>query len=564
VRFRVSEFFAPLTLCAGLLMTSLPAKAQTAPDPVAALPRALMPARALASMPAGNFFENLWVDGDGSLLITSYLGREILRWRTAVGLTVEARIDGHPASIASDSDGTRYVAVHGQSFRVGAAMLESQRIVRLNADGSTETVLNAPQAKFFNGMAWLSPGRFLIADSLAGTIWLLDVHAKSLMPWLQHQDLESSLPQRMVPGANGIHIVGEQVWISNSSRRLLMTVALLPDFTAGSLQRRVEGLPIDDFALAADGSILAATHRQAVLRLRLDGKHEVIAESADVNDSTAVRFGRGAEAGKAYVVTSGGAFAGRSETVQLVQLDTGTTAAPEREPRRRMSNLDMRLVLALKVGDEAAQKWLPAPWRVAAVSTGPAQGSNLSLIFVDRQQVLDEAGALDRGGLERSMIVTVPARHPLTGESTTFPIRAYSTLAREVPGPYGTSAAAAISRQASVSGEPTGASLATESWRVATPDGRSLELTVAGQIGMPGRVSAQAALRSPTQPAFMRVYRIEQAVDQWRSAVAGSSDRVTTLQLRSDIAELMPLLGSQPQVLSVAHVPWYQRQVFIP
>jgi sugar lactone lactonase YvrE len=523
-----------------------------------------MPTRTLASMPAGNFFENLWVDGDGSLLITSYLGREILRWRAAVGLTVEARIDGYPVSIASDSDGARYVAVHGQSFRAGAAVLESQRIVRLNADGSAETVLNAPQAKFFNGMAWLSPGRFLVADSLAGTIWLLDVTAKTLVPWLQHEDLQSSLPQRMVPGANGIHIVGDQVWISNSSRRLLMTVALLPDFTAGALQRRVEGLPIDDFALAADGSILAATHRQAVLRLRTDGKHEVIAESADVNDSTAVRFGRGADAGKAFVVTSGGAFAGRSETVQLVQLDTGTTAAAEREPRRRLSNLDMRLVLALKVSEEAAQKWLPAPWRVAPVTSGPAQGSNLSLIFVDRQQVLDETGALDRGGLERSMIVTVPARHPLTGESTTFPIRAYSTVAREVPGPYGTSATATIAREARVSGEPNGASTSSESWRVATPDGRSLELTASGRIGMPGRVAAHAALRSPTQPGFMRIYRIEQAVDWWRSAVPGSSDRVTALQLHSDIAELMPLLGNQPQVLSLAQIPWYQRQVFVP
>lgn len=567
VRSLIFKRLASLAVCAGLWMNSFSTQAQTAPDPIAALPRALMTSRTLASMPAGNFFENLWVDADGSLLITNYLGREILRWRSAVGLTVEARIDGYPVSIASDSDGLRYAAVHGQSFRAGSALLESQRIVRLNADGSSETVVNAPQAKFLNGMAWLSPGRFLVADSLAGTIWLLDIASKSLVPWLQHEDLQSSLPQRMVPGANGIHIVGDQVWISNSSRRLLMTVRLLPDFTAGTLERRVEGLPVDDFALTADGSILAATHRQAVLRLRMDGKHEVIAESADVNDSTAIRFGRGADAGKAFVVTSGGAFAGRNETVQLVQLETGTTAAPEREARQRMSNLDMRLVLALKVSDEAAQKWLPSPWRVAPASSGPAQGSNLSLIFVDRLQVLDSTGALDRAGLERSMIVTVPARHPITGESTTFPIRAYSTLAREVPGPYSTSALASIARESRVTNDPKddpkSPGVASETWRVTTPDG-GLDLVASGSISMPGRVSAQAALRSPTQPGFMRVYRIEQAVDWWRSAVTGSRDRVVTLQLRSDIAELAPLLGSQPQILSVAQVPVYQRQVLVP
>jgi hypothetical protein len=146
VRSLIFKRLASLAVCAGLWMNSFSAQAQTAPDPIAALPRALMTSRTLASMPAGNFFENLWVDGDGSLLITNYLGREILRWRSAVGLTVEARIDGHPVSIASDSDGLRYVAVHGQSFRAGSALLESQRIVRLNADGSSETVVNAPQA----------------------------------------------------------------------------------------------------------------------------------------------------------------------------------------------------------------------------------------------------------------------------------------------------------------------------------------------------------------------------------------------------------------------------------
>jgi hypothetical protein len=228
-----------------------------------------------------------------------------------------------------------------------------------------------------------------------------------------------------------------------------------------------------------------------------------------------------------------------------------------------MSNLDMRLVLALKVSDEAAQKWLPSPWRVAPVSSGPAQGSNLSLIFVDRLQVLDSSGALDRPGLERSMIVTVPARHPATGESTTFPIRAYSTLASEVPGPYGTSALAGISRDSRVTNDPNSPGLANESWRVATPEG-ALDLVASASPAMPAPVLAQAALRSPTQPGFMRVYRIEQAVDWWRSAVTGSIDRVMTLQLRSDIAELTPLLGAQPQILSVAQVPFYKRQVLVP
>ena len=548
----------------GLWLNTPSAFSQAVVDPIATLPRALMPSSTLASLPAGNFLENMWVDDDNSLLITNYLSKELLRWRGSTGFSVEARLEGHPVSISKDSDGMRYLAVHGQSFKVGPVMLESQRIVRLYPDGKTENVLDAPQAKFLNGMAWLSPGRFLVADSLAGTVWLLDIAAKTLTPWLVHDELKSTLPQRMVPGANGIHIVGKQVWISNSSRRLLMTVDLKDDFTAGDLQKRVEGLPIDDFAVAADGSILAATHRQAVLRLRPNGTHEVIAESADVNDSTAIRFGRGSEADKAFVITSGGAFAGRSESVQLIQLKTNTKAAAEREPIRRSSNLDMRMVLALKVNNDLVQKRLPVPWQVAPVATGPSQGSNLSLIFVDRIQVQDGAGAMDLGGSERSLVVTAPGKHPITGEQTTFPILAYSDLAKEIPGPYSTTALASISRNARTLSESNGAKSASENWLVRTTSGRSLNFSVDGRTSMPSNVLANASLRSPKQSDFMRIYRVDQYIDWWRSTRPDMADRVTSIQLKSDIDELAPLLNEQAQVLSVAYVPVYRRQVFVP
>jgi len=564
MKYQTKSWINQLILLVGLAFSTNIAYSQAPVDPIASLPRSLMPARTLASLPAGNFFENIWVDDDNSLIVTNYLAKEVLRWRPSTGFVVEGRIDGHPVSLSKDSDGTRYLAVHGQSFKAGAAMLDSQRIVRLNADGSSEKLLDAPQAKFLNGMAWLSPGRFLIADSLAGTIWLLDVATKSLIPWLEYEDLKSSLPQRMVPGANGIHIVGKQVWVSNSSRRLLMTVTLNEDFTAGEIQRRVEGLPIDDFAVAADGSILAATHRQAVLRLRPNGIHEVIAESADVNDSTAIRFGRGTEADKAYVITSGGAFAGRSETVQLIQLTTNTKAATERAPVLKSSNLDARLVLALKVNNESVQKWLPVPWQVAPVAAGPAQGSNLSLVFIDRLNVQDSTGALDAGGLEKSLVITVPGKHPLTGEVTTFPIRAFSNLPREVPGPYSTSQLAKISRNTQLNTPPEGITTAQENWRVTTASGRSLMLSVTARTSMPSNVLAQASLRSPKPSDFMRIYRVDQYLDWWRSTRPGNADRVIDLQLKSDIEDLAPLVNEQMQVLSVAHVPVYRRQVFLP
>jgi sugar lactone lactonase YvrE len=536
-----------------------------AADPLAALPRAIAAQEALATLPPGTFLENLWVAPDGSLLITSYLAREVLRWRPGAGISVFARLPVHPVSLAADTDGTLYVAAHGKSFRQGAALLESQQIWRLGTGGAAELVMDVPEARFLNGIAWLGNGRFLVADSQAGVLWLFDARSKTMTPWLRHEDLQSALPQRMVPGANGINIVGSEVWVSNSSKRLLMSVPLLPDGTAGELRRRVQGLPIDDFAVASDGSVFAATHGTAVLRLRPDGPHAVVAESFEVQDSTSLRFGRGeADREQLYVVTSGGAFAGRTESAYLTRLNVGIGAAPLREPKKVQSNADQRLVLALRANAEAVQRALPAPWRLEPVAAGPARGATLSLIFIERLVAQDAQGRPDPAGVERSLVVTVPARHPLTGEAATFPIVAYTTALSQVPGPYSNSQAATITRRAgSVAADSAPAEIA-ETWQLRGASGGELLLELRGRASMPARTTLSASLRSPVQAGFGRTYLIEQGVVALRSSGNPPTDTVQSLALRSSLADLAALLDGSEPIVGVSWVPWYLRQVFVP
>jgi len=99
-----SKFLRPIIFFLMIKVSFTTAFAQPAVDPIAPLPRALMPAVTLATLPAGNFLENIWVDDDNSLLITNYLTKEIIRWRATTGMTVEGKIDGHPVSISKDSD----------------------------------------------------------------------------------------------------------------------------------------------------------------------------------------------------------------------------------------------------------------------------------------------------------------------------------------------------------------------------------------------------------------------------------------------------------------------------
>jgi hypothetical protein len=48
------------------------------------------------------------------------------------------------------------------------------------------------------------------------------------------------------------------------------------------------------------------------------------------------------------------------------------------------SNVDVRTVVALKVAEAEAQKLLPAGWQVNPVASGPNQGANLTLTFIDQ------------------------------------------------------------------------------------------------------------------------------------------------------------------------------------
>ncbi len=48
-------------------------------------------------------------------------------------------------------------------------------------------------------------------------------------------------------------------------------------------------------------------------------------------------------------------------------------------------NVDTRVVLAFRVGQAGLQRWLPAPWQVDPVATGPSKGASLTVSFIDRE-----------------------------------------------------------------------------------------------------------------------------------------------------------------------------------
>ena len=72
-------------------------------------------------------------------------------------------------------------------------------------------------------------------------------------------------------------------------------------------------------------------------------------------------------------------------------------------------NVDTRVVLAFRVGQAALQGWLPAPWQVDPVATGPSKDANLTVVFIDQLLNHDGEGKPVAGGTTRIVALAVPA-----------------------------------------------------------------------------------------------------------------------------------------------------------
>jgi hypothetical protein len=110
-------------------------------------------------------------------------------------------------------------------------------------------------------------------------------------------------------------------------------------------------------------------------------------------------------------------------------------------------NVDTRVVLAFRVGQAALQSWVPAPWQVNPVATGPSKDANLMINFVDRVLNQDAEGKLVAGGYDRLVAVNVPAKHPETGEAGPFVMRIFTANPQSIPGHYKTSVQATVRRE---------------------------------------------------------------------------------------------------------------------
>lgn len=185
-------------------------------------------------------------------------------------------------------DGTLFVSVSSND-------LSARGVWRVNPDGTSERIVALPQDSVPNGIA-LRLGKLYIADSVRGVVWIVGVEGGVPEIWVQHESMQPFIaPGVAVPGANGIQILDDEVYVSSSAAAVIAAYPIEADGSAGPRRVVVEGLSADDFAIDSTGALWVTTNpTNMLIHVTPEGSQAVVLTLEDgLDNPTAATFGRG-------------------------------------------------------------------------------------------------------------------------------------------------------------------------------------------------------------------------------------------------------------------------------
>lgn len=300
------------------------------------LPYEPVPATLVKTYRPGLWFEGIAQGPDRALILAGTSGLDY-----ATGDT--ARIHGELISRAPDGTerllfspptgstaGVTAVAPDGGLFMASTGSTGGRGLWRVDPDGQGRLLAPTPPGSWPNGVS-LGPsgpeGPVYLADSALGVIWVVDPATGQIEQAYAGDDLRAR-PGALAPGANGIQLFGDQLYVSNSDAATLVRFDVDEHGLLHNPTVALTGVPADDFAFGPDGTIYLTTHIfDTVVRVDPDGRRAVIAAGAEhVAGATDCALGSDAAGNPVlYVVGDGGALVSGDSTAAgtLVALDVG-------------------------------------------------------------------------------------------------------------------------------------------------------------------------------------------------------------------------------------------------
>ncbi|KAF4762870.1 hypothetical protein N7455_010834 [Penicillium solitum] len=202
-----------------------------------------------------------------------------------------------------------------------------------NATNPTiQTVAHIPDADMLNGMASMpsQPHILLIADARLGSIFRIDITTGISKVVLKNDALAAPANSSMPIGINGLQVVGNNVYFTNSALNIFARVSVSEDGeTFGRIQviARLEreagdtDSDWDDFAIDDSGNAYVAQPPNSIVKIAPDGTQSVVAGEGDslaIIGPTSVQIVSGGKV--SYVTTRGGDEGGVSYGGQVVAL----------------------------------------------------------------------------------------------------------------------------------------------------------------------------------------------------------------------------------------------------
>lgn len=308
-----------------------------------------LPVTTVHAFPVNTFIENIAVRRSGQLLLTIHNKGELIQldpnseaapcsvhvFPTGVCGIVEMQDDVFYISCGTIGEKGSWAV-----YKVDMSLFVADAAGNIQTPAKISKHVDVPDALFLNGSALLNgeSGTILLADSIIGAIFSVDVHAATSKLWLQHEALCKVTDNPMMPGVNGIKFYNGYLYFSNTDARKFLRGSVTSTGEAtGIIEVIEENLNVDDFCFDSEGSAYLTTHVfQSLVKLRSNGLRTRLAggpEDTIVAGTTAAAFGRTPQDRTVlYVTTTGGMsnpVAGKVEPGRVLKLDVGHTGTTD-------------------------------------------------------------------------------------------------------------------------------------------------------------------------------------------------------------------------------------------
>lgn len=314
--------------------------------------RDVRPVKTIYEFSQNYFLENIAIRPNGGVLVTVHNRNELVYvdphyppQSKPAPAAVVYRFDAGVSGIVEVEHDQFYVSVGNIGkqgsygvYRVDMSGFASDSHGNVTSNADIKKVATVPDALFLNGSALLSreKGIILLADSIVGAVFALDVKSGKVDTWLKDRQLEKVTENPMMPGVNGIKIHKGHLYLSNTDTKKFLRVELLSNTIAGKVEIVQEKLNVDDFAFDEDGSAYLTTHvYESVVKLDgIDGKRSTVAGGlGDIvcAGTTAAAFGRTERDRSGLYVTTHGGMSYRDQSdvgpARLLRVEIGRAAA---------------------------------------------------------------------------------------------------------------------------------------------------------------------------------------------------------------------------------------------